>query len=250
MTKNKSKVNRRSVLRSASASVGIAGGAQIVSGDTTARSGSTVFSEVMLIHDIDIPENFDYNFPYWTVNDFSKSHFVNYNNSTIYANRDGNIDMDMAEHMAVVSSDDYFAPPDTIGGRATSMIRTGLHQSYRVSSALSIKDDEYSRPEIPINIEDSHLRMEIQGENKKVPSGNQTKFSLSPRQVTVEVYEYLGDNTIEPETRRNIAPERNYKDISLTITPEVHVRNYGELDVANVRSTSPIPHDRVPRKPF
>jgi hypothetical protein len=195
---------------------------------------------VKLTHDVSVPDEPQYIYPDVTVDDFSNSHLVDSGQSKLYLNENRDRGIDIPALETVVASEGYFSPPATLYGSSPGGITTGLHESYRPKSALLVKNNEYTQPEITVR-NDNGLSVATEGQGITVPPNTEEILTLPDREITVEAYEYADEAPPERDDHRPAAPLRNYYDVQLTITPKVQVRNRGELDIVKVSSQSPIP---------
>lgn len=199
-----------------------------------------------LSHQVTLPDD-QYYYPTATVDEVSTSHLVDQSRSMLYLNEARDRGIDVPSQDAVVASDEYSSLPTVLGGSYQSMITTNLHGSYRVDSALSVKDGEYTQPEIAVAEEAGDLAIAVAGQDNTVPIGTEHVLTLPEREVTVEVFEHADEKPPERDDHRPAAPLRNYRDVQVTITPEIHARNHGELDVVTVNTPSPVPQPPEPQ---
>lgn len=68
-----------------------------------------------------------------------------------------------------------------------------LRGSYRVDSALAIKDGEYTQPEISVADRAGDLSIAAEGQDATVPIVAERVLTLPDRAVTVEVFEYADE---------------------------------------------------------
>lgn len=244
-TESDSTIDRRDVLRSATAAgVALTGMGQVASAKitTTPTGKSVAFSEVKLTHQLSLPDEPSYHYPNWTVNDFSHRHFVERGQSTLFLNADRELGLDISNQDAVVASDGYSTLPADLGGESPSAITTGLHESSRVASSLSVKDNGYTQPEISVTSTGDSLSVAAEGRETTVPVGTEERLTLPEREITVEVFEHTDEEPPERDDHRNPAPVRNYLDTEVTVTPQVYAVNHGKLDTVMVNTPANVPH--------
>jgi hypothetical protein len=242
-TESDTTIDRRDLLRSATAAgVALTGLGQTASAEVTPTGKSVAFSEVKLTHELSLPQETSYHYPNWTVDDFSHHHLVKRDQSKLYLSADRDLGIDIPNQKAVVASDDYSTLPADLGGSSPSAITTGLHESFRVASSLSVKDNGYTQPQISVARTGDSLSVAAEGRETTVPVGTKEILTLPEREITVEVFEYTDEEPPEREDHRRAAPSRNYLDKKLTITPEVHAVNHGELDTVKVNTQTNVPH--------
>lgn len=248
MTDNDSNstVDRRIVLRTATAGLALSGLGQTVVAQATPTGKSVQFSEVRLSHRLSLPDEPNVHYPSMSVDEFSTTHLVDPTRSKLYVNEDQDRGIGIANQDAVVASDGYSSMPTELGGSSQSAITTGLHKDYRASSALELKN-EYTQPQISVSERAGGLAVAAEGQDITVPSRGEQVLSLPEQEVTVEVFEYADEKPPERDDHRPAAPVRNYRDVQVTITPEVHARNHGELEVATVSTPAPVPQPPEPQ---
>lgn len=240
-------IDRRTVLRSASATgLALGGLGQTAAAQETSTGKSVQFTEVRLSHQLTLPDH-QCHYPTMTVDEFSTTHLVDQRQSKLYLNEAQDRGIDVPNQDAVVASGEYSSLPTELGGTPQSTITTDLHGSYRVDSALAIKDGEYTQPEISLADRTGDLSIAAEGQDATVPIGAEQVLTLPDREVTVEVFEYVDEKPPERDDHRPAAPLRSYRDVQVTITPEIHARNHGELDVITVSTPSPVPHPPEPQ---
>lgn len=239
-------IHRRDLLRSATAAGFTLGGlGQTAAAQETSTGASVQFAEVRLSHQLSLPDPPHGHYPTITVDEASTTHLVDRGRSKLYLNEARDRRIDILRHNAVVANGGYSSLPTELGGSPQSAITTGLHPSYRVDSSLIV--EEYTQPQISVTIEAEELSIAAEGHDTMVPIGAEQVLRLPEREVTVEVFEYADEEPPERDDNRPVAPLRDYRDVELTVKPEIHARNHGELTVATVNSPSAVPHPPEPQ---
>lgn len=235
-------VNRRKVLQSASAAgIALGGFNQTVSAQETPTGSSVTFTEVKLTHDVSVPDEPQYHYPSYTVDDFSRSHSVDPAQSNLYLNENRNRGVEIPAQKAVVASEGYSSAPAKLYGSSPSGITTSIHGSYRTDSAVLVKNNGYAQPEISVDVDNNELSISTEGKEITASPKTEQILKLPEREITVEAFEYADEEPPERDDHRPAAPLRNYHDVQLTVSPKIHARNHGKLDVVNLSSPSPVP---------
>lgn len=244
---NNSTVDRRSLLRSTSAvGLTLGGLSQTASAQESLTGKSVRFSELKLTYDVSLQEVEGLHYPTWTVDDTSQSHLVDHGQSKLYLNDNRNREIDIPNREAVVANEGYFSPPTKFGGSSPAMITTEIHSDFRAKSALSIKDNGYTHPEVSVRSNTGGLSIAAEKQEATVSEGREEALVLPDREITVEAFEFADEEPPQRTDNLRAAPLRNYRDVQVTVTPIVRVRNHGNIDISKVSSPSPVPNPLAP----
>lgn len=237
-----SEVDRRTLLQSApAAGLGLTGLSKVTSIDVEATGESVEFSDVRLVHDVSLPEEVKYEYPFMTITELSIYHLVDQAQSKLFLNQERDTGIEIPNQNAVVFGEGYSSLPVDIGGAPESAVATELRKG-RVTAGLSVKTNDYVKPQVSATNTPNGLSVVAEGQKVTVPDGAEEIIELTDREVVVTVSEYADEEPPERDDGRPVAPLRNYMDKRVTVTPKVHARNHGELDIIEVSSQSPIPH--------
>lgn len=234
--------NRRTVLKSAPAVAGLG-----LSGKVTAKEHGTVqFSELRLIHDVSIPDD-DLTYPFNHVDEFGHALAVDKEASTLYINeRYAQEHLTRArESKSVVGGIEFAALPTAFGDRAYGTPVTNLIDDYRATQEISVSG--YRRPSISVSQKRDELVVETAGTRTTIRPGSESRTALANQEVSVDAYRAVeqdpDDITLmggeEHHHPSRVPKKREYETKTITITPKIAARNYGELDVVGIRATGP-----------
>lgn len=238
-------MKRRTVLKSATATASLALVGEV---SATSSCGSVNFSEVGVEHDVSLPTTTQSNYPFFHIDEFGLNRFIDQNQSTLYVNQryaQGELDI-LKGNQAVVASRGYAPLPTRLGGGSSSGVTTKRGENFRTLEALTV-EDSYDRPRFTVEEQDVGTVVAAEGERVNVQPGSEAEIVLDDREVTVEVFEITDKDAKEitvaggeewqkpwrkPQAKR-------YWEETVTVTPKIHLRNYGELDVVGVESKAP-----------
>lgn len=243
--KNSSTVRRRSVLKSAGAvaGLGLAGGVVEAS-----SHGSVKFSELRVGHDVTVPSDDEYYYPFSHFDEFGRAYVVDQDQSTLYVNEEyAPEDLRVAgNNDSVLANSGFSSLPTKRGQCQSSGLATKVLDDYRITERLSIEEG-YDEPEIAVTERSEEITVEVNGKRTSIQAGGEEEITLSPQQVSVEAYRTVeknpeevtiagGEEWQEPWRKPK---QREYEIKTVTVTPKVHVRNHGELEAVGVRSKAP-----------
>ncbi|WP_135824869.1 hypothetical protein [Halorussus ruber] len=147
---------------------------------------------------------------------------------------------------SAVANSGFSSLPAKHGQCQNSGLATKVLDDYRVTERLAIKEG-YNEPKIAITEQNGDITADISGKKASIRAGKEKKVTLSPQQVSVEAYKTVeknpedvtiagGEEWQEPWRKPK---QREYKIKTVTVTPEVHIRNHGEVEVVGVSSKAP-----------
>lgn len=247
MTKeNSSQINRRNVLKSAGvvAGFGLANPAL-----ATSNHGSVRFSELRIEYDVSVPEGDELTYPIKHLDEFGRAYAVDSEQSVLYINeRYAEADLEVARNNDnVLSNSGFSTPPTTFGGCQKENIVTQIEEDFRASQLLSVSGN-YKTPRVSAIQRQDGIVVEAGSKRTKVQPADAKSIILSEEEVTVEAYRTVEKDPEEitiaggeewQKPWRKPTKQREYTTKSVSATPKVQVRNYGELDIVGVRSKAP-----------
>lgn len=238
-------MKRRTVLKSATAAASLALVGEV---GATSSYGSVNFSEVGVEHDVSLPTTTRAKYPFFHIDEFGLNRFIDQDQSTLYINEryaQGELEV-LKGNRAVVAGRDYTPLPTQIGGGSSSGVTTKLGENFRTLEALTV-EDSYDRPRFTVEERDTGTVVATEGERVNVQPGSEDEIVLDDREVTLEVSEITDKDAEEMTVAggeewqkpwRKTQAKRYWKE-TVTVTPKVRIRNYGELDVVGVESKAP-----------
>ncbi|NEU56731.1 hypothetical protein [Halorussus sp. MSC15.2] len=243
--KNSQGINRRSILKSASAVAGLG-----VTGNVTAISshGSTLFSELGIQHDVSLPTGEEYQYPFFHADEFGRTYFINDQQSKVFINETYSPKKVQAakQNNAVVAGSRLVPLPTKRNPCQGETPITELREDYRPKEFLSVKEG-YREPQPTVAEQGQAVTIEVDSERTLVHPGDQEILTLPKQEVRIEVYKTVeknpGEITItggeEWQESWRKPKQREYTTKTVSITPKVHVRNHGQLEVVGVKSKAP-----------
>lgn len=244
---NKSRVNRRTVLKATTAAAGLGLPAPVTARD----QGSVQFSESRIVHDVSIPSSDEFTYPFTHVDEFGHSRVVDEEESVLYINEQYAKDhLDIANQKnSVVAGKGLSGLPTKLGNCQKSNIVTEVLDDFRATKLLSVSGD-YRMPLVSMSNQQDELVVESNGKKTTVSPGEKAQIPLPKKEVTVEVFRTVekdpeevtvegGEDWQQPWRKPN---PREYVTKTVTVTPWVVAQNYGKLDVVSVRSKAPNYH--------
>lgn len=115
------------------------------------------------------------------------------------------------------------------------VVTTGLGQSYRKTAALELSELLEPNP-VAINIKGQTVSVSTPSAGVEVIPGDEIAHEMTPRSASVTVSTFP-DETAPTNSREPVLPTKSEEEV--TITPRVHVSNYGTVDVVGVEAPVP-----------
>lgn len=246
--KTSSKVRRRSVLKSAGAVAGLG----LTGGVVEASShGSVKFSELRIDHDITVPSDDEYYYPFSHFDEFGRAYVVDQDQSTLYVNEEyASKDLQAVKNNdSVLANSGFSSLPSKQSRCPSSGLATKVLDDYRITERLSVREG-YNEPEIAVTEQNEKIIVDINGNRTSIRAGKEEEVTLSRQQVSIKAYKTVekdpeeitiagGEEWQKPWRKPK---QREYETKTVTVTPTVHIRNHGELEAVGVRSKAPKPN--------
>lgn len=250
-SKDQSTVNRRTVLKAAGVSTVLP---TIGSTVSAKASPKITFSEVGLVHEVPEPLDENVHYPYSHVDEFSLARTVDEIDRTLYLNRRYIPQaVKLAKNnRALLAGEEYSVPQVTLPQNQAGALVTKRGAQYRILQALRVESG-YTLPQIVITEERNEIAITTPDGRTLVPTNEEVEVEFTSQEVTIQSYTLLekdsvettGDDGEEWEPWRKPKP-KHFETETIEVVPRLKVRNYGQLEVADVDSPIPRPHRGKP----
>lgn len=216
---------------------------------TATKHGSTNYSEVRIVHDVSTSTS-DLTYPFIHLDEHN-SRIVDEEQSALYINEQyAEEKLNFAKQKEnIVAEMDFLTPPVTFGSCPESTLLTNIDNDFRGTQLLSISGD-YQKPPVSVFHQQNKMVVEASGRETRVGAEEESELLLPEKDITVKAYKTVekdddevtiagGEDWQKPWRIPNV---REYSTETVTVTPRVVTKNYGELDIMGVRSKAPKYH--------